>query len=111
MPYDVDGLGSLSLGVGIIVVLLWAALWALRRIRPNGSVPRTQDCKIMRSLILGPRERLVVVSVGTRQLVVGVGSAAISLLCELDEPLTPVAAATIGFGEAVRKARERWHGE
>jgi hypothetical protein len=32
-------------------------------------------------------------------------------LCELDEPLTPVAAATIGFGEAVRKARERWHGE
>jgi flagellar protein FliO/FliZ len=111
LSYEADGLASLSLGVGVIVVLLWAALWALRRARPNSFSARTDDCRIMRSLTLGPRERLLVVSVGSKQLVVGVGTAAISLLCELDEPLSPAAPANVGFGEAVRKARQRWYNE
>jgi flagellar protein FliO/FliZ len=110
MPYETDGLASLSLGLCVIVVLLWAALWALRRARPSGVTSRNPDCKIMRSLPLGPRERLLVVSIGSKQLVVGIGTAAISLLCELDEPLSPIVPANAGFADAVRKARERWHG-
>lgn len=108
MPYEADGLASLSLAIGVIVVLLWAALWLLRRMRPNGVMWRNEDCTIIRSLALGPRERLVVVSVGKKQLVVGVGAAAISLLCELDEPVSPTPPATAGFGAAIRKAREQW---
>ena len=112
MPYQADGLASISLGLGVIVVMLWAGLWVLHRLRPNGSSARYTDCKIIRSLALGQRERLLVVSVGTKQLVLGVGPSAISLLCELDEPVaTSAAAANIGFGDAVRKARERWHKE
>jgi flagellar protein FliO/FliZ len=111
VPYEMDGLTSLSLGVGIIVVLLWAALWALRRARPNGFAPRNDDCRIMRALSLGPRERLYVVAVGAKQLVVGVSPGAISLLCELDTPLSPSAPATAGFADFVRKARETWRGE
>jgi flagellar protein FliO/FliZ len=110
MSYEADSLSSLTLGVGVIVILLWAALWWLRRTRPNGFTSRTEDCKVIRSLALGPREKLLVVAIGTRQLVVGVGTAAISQLGELDEPLSPIAPANTGFGEAVRKARERWHG-
>jgi flagellar protein FliO/FliZ len=111
LPYQADGLASLSLGLGVIVVLLWAGLWLLHRLRPNGSAARSADCKIIRSLPLGQRERLLVVSVGTKQLVLGVGTTAISLLCELDEPMTTSGTANVGFGEAVRKARERWHRE
>jgi flagellar protein FliO/FliZ len=110
MPYETDGLASLSLGLGVIVVLLWAALWALRRARPNGFTSGNGDCKIVRSLPVGPREKLLVVSIGTKQLVVGVSTAAISLLCELDAPLSPIVPANAGFSDAVRKARERWHG-
>jgi len=66
------------------------------------------DCTVVRSLALGPRERLLVVRVGTKQLVVGVGSAAVSLLCELDEPLPQGPAADQKFGEAIRKAVGRW---
>jgi flagellar protein FliO/FliZ len=111
VPYEPDGFASISLALVVIAALLWAALWALRRARPNGAVWGPRDCTIIRSLALGPRERLLVVRVGSKHLVVGVGAAAISLLCELDEPLAPIASADAKFGQAVRNAIKRWHGE
>ena len=110
MPYLADGLTSLSLALVTTVVLLWGALWLLRRMRPGTATGGARDCLVVRSLTLGARERLVVVRVGTRHLVLGVGSAAISLLCELDEPLPSAVPAKEKFGEAFRKALERWRG-
>jgi flagellar protein FliO/FliZ len=109
MPYDAEGLGSLSLTLGVIVLLLWAGIWAMRRMRPGIGLGSARDCTILRSLALGPRERLLVVEIGVRQLVIGIGSASVSLICELDERL-PAAAADDRFGEAVRKAMGRWRG-
>jgi flagellar protein FliO/FliZ len=111
MPHEADGLASLSLAIGAIVFLLWGAVWVLRRVRPGLTVAGVHDCAIIRSLTLGPRERLVVVRVGKRNLVVGVSASAVSLLCELEEPLVPVAPASERFGEAIRGAAKRWHGE
>ena len=108
MPFETGGLGSLSVALAVIVVLLWVGLWALRRVRPNGVVLGYQDCRILRALSLGPRERLLVVSIGAKQLVLGVGNGAVSVLHELNEPLSPIAPANAGFGEAMRRARERW---
>ncbi|HTW53858.1 MAG TPA: flagellar biosynthetic protein FliO [Stellaceae bacterium] len=110
MPYDADGLGSLSLTLGIIVLLLWGGIWAMRRMRPGVGLGNTRDCTILRSLALGPRERLLVVEVGVRQLVIGIGSASVSLICELDEKLPAAAAGDDRFGEAIRKAVGRWRG-
>lgn len=109
MPYDADGLGSLSLTLAIIVLLLWGGIWAMRRMRPGMGLGGARDCTILRSLALGPRERLVVVEIGARQLVIGIGTASVSLICELDEKL-PAAAGDDRFGEAVRKAVGRWRG-
>lgn len=109
MLYDGDGFGSLSLTLGIIVLLLWGGIWAMRRMRPGPGFGATRDCAILRSLALGPRERLVVVRVGARNLVIGIGSASVSLLCELDEPL-PAAAGDDRFAEAIRKTMGRWRG-
>jgi len=109
VPYDADGLGSLSLTLGIIVLLLWAGIWAMRRMRPGIGLGNAHDCTILRSLALGPRERLLVVRVGERHLVIGIGSSAVSLLCELDEPL-PMALGDDRFGQAIRKAVGRWRG-
>jgi flagellar protein FliO/FliZ len=106
--YDMDGVGSLSLGIAVLVVLLWGAVWLLRRGRSGPAMWGSRDCTILRSLVVGPRERLLVVRIGTRQLVVGVGSASVSLLCELDEPLPPVGTPEEKFGEAIRKAVGRW---
>jgi flagellar protein FliO/FliZ len=109
VPYDADGLGSLSLTLGVLVLLLWGGIWAMRRMRPGVGLGQARDCAILRSLALGPRERLVVVQVGSRNLVIGIGSASVSLICELTEPLP----ATVGddrFGEAIKKAMGRWRG-
>jgi flagellar protein FliO/FliZ len=110
LPYDADGLGSLSLTLGIIVLLLWGGIWAMRRMRPGVGLGNARDCTILRSLALGPRERLLVVEVGARQLVIGIGSASVSLICELDDKLPTVAAGDDRFGEAIRKAVGRWRG-
>jgi len=109
MPYDADGLGSMSLTLGVIVLLLWGAIWAMRRMRPGFGLANARDCAVLRSLTLGPRERLLVVQIGPRHLVIGVGSGSVSLICELTEPL-PAAAGDDRFGEAVKKAVGRWRG-
>jgi flagellar protein FliO/FliZ len=108
VSYRMDDLGSLALGLGVVVALLFGALWALRRGRPESLLPRNDDCRILRGLSLGPRERLYVVAVGATQLVIGVSPGTISLLCELATPLAPAAPARAGFAEAMRKAAERW---
>jgi flagellar protein FliO/FliZ len=108
VPIDPDSLSSLSLTIGAIVLLLWIAVWALRRgLRPAAGFG-AGDCAVLRSLPLGPRERLLVVRVGGKQLVVGVGTATVSLLCELDEPLPPAAAADDKFATAIGKAMRLW---
>ena len=109
MPFDTVSLDSLSLTLGIFVLLLWGGIWALRRMRPGSMVGNSRDCLVVRSVTLGPRERLVVVQVGARHLVIGVGSASVSLLCELDGPL-PAASGDARFGETMRKALGRWRG-
>jgi flagellar protein FliO/FliZ len=106
VPYDAVGLDSLSLTLGVIVLLLWGGIWAVRRMRPGGG-GNGRDLTVVRSLALGPRERLLVVQVGPRHLVIGVGSASVSLLCELQEPL-PTIVGDDRFGEAIRKAVGRW---
>jgi len=108
VPIETGGFASLSVAMGVIVVLLWVALWTLRRARPNGVALRNEDCRILRALCLGPRERLLVVSIGAKQLVLGVGNGAVCLLHELNEPLSPIAPADTGFGDVIRRARERW---
>lgn len=104
-----DGFASLFLEVGGIVVAMWAALWLIaRRGRTPGVAWGSRDCQVVRQLAVGPRERVIVVRIGAKQLVLGVGSASVSLICELDEPL-PLADAPGGqFGEVIRKAVGRW---
>ena len=109
MPFDAVGLDSLSLALGIFVLVLWGGIWAMRRLRPGSLLGNSRDCSIVRSLALGPRERLLVVQVGGRHLVIGVGSASVSLLCELDKPL-PATAGDARFGETMKKALGRWRG-
>ncbi len=107
MAYDADGLASLSLAAGVVALALWLGMMALRRLRGAGFGTRNDDCRIVRSLAVGSRERIVVVAIGARQLVVGVGTTSVSLLCELDAPL-PAPAAAAAFGAALGQAAAQW---
>ncbi|MBV9826691.1 MAG: flagellar biosynthetic protein FliO [Alphaproteobacteria bacterium] len=98
------------MATGVLVIVLGGAVWLMRRMRPGAGWAGGGDCVVLRSLSLGPRERLVVVGVGTRHLVLGVASSSVTLLCELDGPLAPAGSSDPAFGLAVRQAVDRWRG-
>lgn len=109
MTGGMDGFASLFIEIGGIVLALWVALWLfVRRGRSPVAAWGARDCQILRQVALGPRERVIVVRIGQKQLVLGVGSTSVSLICELDEPLPLGEAGGGPFGEAIRKAVGRW---
>ena len=85
-------------------------LWLVRRrFGPIG--PAKIECTVMGALAVGPRERLVVVHVEGKRLLLGVTGGAISLLCELPETMASTStAAPAGFGVALAQAFDRWRG-
>jgi len=102
------GLMPLLFGMGAVVLVLGGLLWLLRRrFGPVG--PAKIDCAVMGALAIGPRERLVVVRVEGKRLLLGVTGSAIGLLCELSETAA-ASAAPPGFGAALAQAFDRWRG-
>lgn len=79
---------QLVLGFLLVLGLLFATLWLLKKI----SVPRGATGGVIRVVsgaAVGPRERVVVVDVVGKRLVVGVAPGSVSLLSE--QPLPPEA--------------------
>ena len=79
---------ALSLLAVLAVIFIVAAL--LRRLNNSWPVMQ-QDMRIIRSLPLGPRQKLVVVELQGRQLLLGVTEQNIRLLSTLTQQLPPVA--------------------
>jgi flagellar protein FliO/FliZ len=79
---------ALVLVVGLILVLSWLAKRMPGFGGTGGSHP---DLRVVGSLALGPRDRLVVVEVGQTQLLLGVGSNGTRTLHTLDAPLAAAA--------------------
>lgn len=93
MPPPASGAGSIGgalfalvLVVGLILLLGWLA----RRMPGFGGARGNPALRVVGSLALGPRDRVVVVEVGDTQLLLGVGSNGTRTLHTLAEPL-PVA--------------------
>ncbi|MBP3973205.1 flagellar biosynthetic protein FliO [Pseudoxanthomonas spadix] len=73
---------ALVLVVGLILVLGWLA-----KRMPGIGGASNPALKVIGSLSLSPRERVVVVAVGDTQLVLGTGAGGTRLLHQLDTPL------------------------
>lgn len=104
------GLMPLLVGMGVVVLMLGGLLWLVRRrFGPTGSAKI--DCSVMGALALGPRERLVMVRVEGKRLLLGVTNNAIGVLCELPEnAAAPSAPAPAGFSAVLAQAFDRWRG-
>jgi flagellar protein FliO/FliZ len=77
---------ALVLVIGLILLLGWLA----KRMPGLGGARSNSALRVVGSLALGPRDRVVVVAVGDTQLLLGVGSGGTRTLHTLTEPL-PVA--------------------
>ena len=99
MPVGQHAPATPSLFGAVFALLLVLALivglgWLLKRLPGSGFRP-SEGLKLVTSLNVGARERLVVVEVNGQQLLLGVTGGGISALHTLPEPLPPVAPATL----------------
>jgi flagellar protein FliO/FliZ len=86
-------LGQLGLGLVLVVGLIFLIGYLMRRVGPLA--PRGgQHIKLVSSLALGPRDRLVLVDVGGKQLLLGASPGRITTLHTFDEPVTELPVAT-----------------
>jgi flagellar protein FliO/FliZ len=90
MPQAASSAGSIGgalfalvLVIGLILLLGWLA----KRMPGFGGTRNNSALRVVGSLALGPRERVVVVAVGDTQLLLGVGSGGTRTLHTLETPL------------------------
>ncbi|EWC42074.1 flagellar biosynthetic protein FliO [Pseudomonas stutzeri] len=79
-------LSKLMLGLLLVIGLIFLLAWVLRRVQqmnPRG----TQLIRIVSSQALGPRERLVLVQVGSEQILIGLSGGRITPLHVMQEPV------------------------
>lgn len=87
------GLGGsllqMSLGLGLVVIVLFATLYVLKRLAaPRGAA--SGFLRVITAVAVGPRERVVVVEAGELWLVLGVSPGRVAALTQLPRQPSPV---------------------
>lgn len=88
VPSTGDSLGRMVFGTLVVLLVIAAIAWVLRRVMPGQALSQRGVIKQVGGLQLGPRERVVVLEVAGRWLVVGINAGQMTALGEVD----PVAA-------------------
>jgi flagellar protein FliO/FliZ len=77
--------GSMIVSLLLVLLAIVVAAWLLKKLQVGGST--VNGLKVVTSLNLGSKERLMVVQVGEKQLLLGITGQQINLLDTLDEPI------------------------
>ncbi|WP_243713553.1 flagellar biosynthetic protein FliO [Luteimonas terrae] len=100
-PSSAGSIGGAVLALVLVVGLIVALGWFARRMPGIGGASNPA-LKVLGSLSLGPRERVVVVAVGDTQLLVGTGATGTRVLHTLETPLpVPEAKPTPVFAQVL----------
>jgi flagellar biosynthetic protein FliO len=92
-----QSIGSLLLVLAILLVMVFAARWFMQR-RPQGG----RRLRFVEAMALGSRDKLLIVEVDGKSLLLGVTTQNIRLLTELDTP----AAQSSSLGQQVDSSAE-----
>lgn len=105
-PLEGPSFVPMALALVLVLGLLGAALWVLRR---AGFAPRggSTQLRLVTQLALGPRERVVIVEAGERWWLLGVGANGVTRLGSLPkgEASTSALPAAPSFGALFEKLR------
>jgi len=107
-PLSVGSATQLMLSLAVIVAIILALGWVLKRLKLAG--PRSRgDLAVLDQVAVGPRERIVLVRVGESQVLVGVSAAGMVALTPLPAPLVVVrpASTTPAFADRLRELMKR----
>jgi flagellar protein FliO/FliZ len=95
-------------GLVAVIAVFVAALWLLKRLQP-GLRPPNGPMRVLSTLSLSPRERLLLVQVGEQQLLLGSGAQGLNCLHVLSTPLALESAqAGQGLGAALPASFPDW---
>ena len=86
-PAAAGSIGSAVVALVMVVGLILALTWLAKRMPGFRGGSAGSALRVVGSLALSPRERLVVVAIGDTQLVLGVGAGGTRTLHTLSEPL------------------------
>lgn len=86
-PVSAGDILRVFIGLIAVVATLFAVLWLFKRLGGTSGRGRG-NMRILASLPLGHRERLLLVQVGGTQLVIGVTAQEVRLICRLEDPVT-----------------------
>ncbi|UJJ31008.1 flagellar biosynthetic protein FliO [Halopseudomonas maritima] len=95
-------LSQLALGLLVVVGLIFLLGWLLRRVGPMAA-QGGQHIRLLSSLPLGPRDRLLLVDVGGTQMLLGTSPGRINTLHVFDQPVADLAQAAASNSDFARK--------
>jgi flagellar protein FliO/FliZ len=85
-PLSAGSFAQMFLSLMLVIGLIFAISWALKRFRL--AAPRGRgEMSVIDEIALGPRERIVLVRVGDAQVLLGVGAAGVVALTPLATPI------------------------
>ena len=88
--------------VTLLVALIFALGWLLRRVGPMAG-QGGQHIRLLSSLPLGPRDRLLLVDVGGTQMLLGASPGRINTLHVFEQPVADLSQAAAGNSDFARK--------
>ena len=108
-PVGAGGLASVTLALLIVLAAIFAVAWLARRVRGIGNrVGNASD--VLADGPLGPKERAVLLKVGSEQVLIGGAPGRVSALHVLREPVevtkaTPATSpAAVSFGALLKRS-------
>jgi flagellar protein FliO/FliZ len=96
-------MNSMSMIMSLLMVLAVIVVSAMILKRFQGVSQSHQGLKIVTSLHLGSKEKVVVVQAGDKQLLLGVTTQQITLLETLDKPLVNTKGNSVDFAQSIAK--------
>ena len=82
---QVQNLMSVVLSLGLVIVIIVILAILVKRLNPH--IPSQDEFKVVRTIALGARERLLVIEIDNKQHLLGVTPQNINYLYELEKPL------------------------
>lgn len=104
---------QMILGLAVVLVLVVASLWVIKRISgPRGAASTL--LRVVAGTSVGPRERVVILEIGSTWLVLGVAPGRVSALAEIPRQSLPAppedADARKDFAGWLKQMMDRRHG-
>ncbi|CCQ09720.1 Flagellar biosynthesis protein FliO [Pseudoalteromonas luteoviolacea B = ATCC 29581] len=108
-PFDATNLASMISSLVVVLVVIVVLAWFVKRLNPN--LGASEHFKVVRSMPLGTKERLMIIEVDNKQHLLGVTPNSINYLYELKTPLPETAMPPMakGFSTLLNTTKKNKH--